>query len=160
MKAEINIYRVSDHALVKTLTTTVSIPCRGLLHDNEKDQTWIAGSLAAHQIKQALKNISLSSIPPEPPSALPPSSVPVQSSIVSQASPEVEASVQLSSEPSGAEIAVNGNYVGNTPSLIKLKPGTHTIKVTKKSYETWERSIITEAGESSNIAADLEKTSQ
>ena len=40
---------------------------------------------------------------------------------------------------------------------MNLKPGTHSIKMTKNGYMPWVRSIETSAGESRNIAADLEK---
>jgi hypothetical protein len=66
----------------------------------------------------------------------------------------------LSSDPAGAEITIDGNYAGNTPSLIKLKPGTHSIRMTMHGYAPWERSIETAAGESRNFAATLDKTGQ
>ncbi len=68
--------------------------------------------------------------------------------------------MQLSSDPAGAEITIDGNYAGNTPSLIKLKPGTYSIRMTLRGYAPWVRSIETAAGESRNFAATLEKTGQ
>jgi hypothetical protein len=68
--------------------------------------------------------------------------------------------VQLSSNPSGAEINIDGSYVGNTPTLIKLKPGTHSISMTLSGYAPWTRSVETAAGESRNFAATLEKSGQ
>ena len=68
--------------------------------------------------------------------------------------------MQLSSNPTGAEITIDGNYVGNTPTLIKLRPGTHSIRMTMPGYAPWVRSIETAAGESRNFAATLEKTGQ
>lgn len=38
--------------------------------------------------------------------------------------------VQVTSDPIGAEIFVNGRLVGNTPSKIGLNPGDHTLKIT------------------------------
>ena len=67
--------------------------------------------------------------------------------------------MQLSSNPAGAEIVIDGSYAGNTPSLIKLKPGTHSITMTMSGYVPWVRSIETSAGESRNFVATLEKTS-
>jgi hypothetical protein len=153
LNVETNIYRICDHALVKTLTAKVLIPPS--LFKNDQDMAAETGSQIARQIQQALKNTSLSSIPPAPPSA-----APAPSSGIAQSNPEAVASIQFSSDPGGAEITVDGNYVGNTPSLIKLKPGTHSVKITKNGYAPWVRSINTEGGESRNIAADLEKTSQ
>jgi hypothetical protein len=158
LNVEVDIYRISDHALVKTMMVKALIPPS--LSKNDQDMAAETGSQVARQIQQALKNTSLSSIAPAPPSALPPSAEPMQSSIAAQTSPDVVASVQLSSDPTGAEITIDGNYAGSTPSLIKLKPGAHSIKITKKGYLPWVRSIETEAGESRNLAADLEKTSQ
>jgi hypothetical protein len=66
--------------------------------------------------------------------------------------------VQLSSDPTGAEITIDGSYAGNTPTLIKLNPGAHSIKMTMPGYAPWVRSIETAAGESRNFAATLEKT--
>lgn len=70
---------------------------------------------------------------------------------------EAVALVQVSSEPSGADITLDGEYAGSTPSQIKLKPGTHSVKITKRGLQPWERSIKVEAGESRSIAAELEK---
>jgi hypothetical protein len=161
LNVEINIFRISDHALVKTMTAKALIPPS--ISKNDQDMAAETGSQIARQIQQALKNTSLSSIPlaalPSV-SPAPPSAASASSSGTAQAGPEAVASIQFSSDPSGAEITVDGNYVGNTPSLIKLKPGTHSVKITKNGYAPWVRSINTEAGESRNIAADLEKTSQ
>ena len=88
------------------------------------------------------------------------STAPAPSSDAAPASSDAVASVQLSSDPAGAEIAIDGSYVGNTPSLIKLRPGTHSITMTMPGYAPWVRSIETAAGESRNFAATLEKTSQ
>jgi len=65
--------------------------------------------------------------------------------------------VQISSNPDGAEINIDGDYAGTTPSQIKVKAGTHSIRISKKGLQPWERSIKVEAGESRNIAAELEK---
>jgi hypothetical protein len=65
---------------------------------------------------------------------------------------------QISSNPDGAEINIDGDYAGTTPSQIKLKPGTHSIKITKKGFQPWERSVSVEIGESRSIAAELEKS--
>jgi len=67
------------------------------------------------------------------------------------------AQVTVTSTPDGADITLDGDYAGSTPSQIKLKPGTHSVKITKKGFQPWERSIKVEAGESRSIAADLEK---
>jgi len=87
-------------------------------------------------------------------------SAPAPSSNAAPAGPEAVASVQLSSHPTGADITIDGSYVGNTPSLIKLGPGTHSVRMTMPGYAPWVRSIKTAAGELRNLDATLEKTGQ
>ncbi len=151
---EIDIYRVSDHVLVKTITTNVQYVSHGAV----KNLGEFVGGRASETVAPALKKVSLSSIPAGPPVPRPTSPAPALAT--APAAPQVFASVQLSSNPSGAEITIDGNDAGNTPSLIKLKPGTHSIRITMTGYTPWERSIDTGAGESRTVAADLEKTGQ
>jgi PEGA domain-containing protein len=106
-----------------------------------------------------------STVPPEvAPPASPQVALPASPQVEPPASPQVappasEASVivQISSKPSGADIMVDGDYAGSTPSHLKLKSGSHSVKITKKGFAPWERSIKVESGESRNIAAELEK---
>ncbi len=158
LSVEIDIYRMSDHALVKTITVKALIPPSP--SKNDEDMAAETASQIAHQIQQALKGIDLSSIPLVPPPAVtmtPVAAAPAPSSGAAPAGPDAVASVQLSSDPSGAEITIDGNYAGDTPSLIKMKPGTHSIRITKNGYTPWERSIETGAGESRTVAAALEE---
>ncbi|HWW16825.1 MAG TPA: PEGA domain-containing protein [Candidatus Dormibacteraeota bacterium] len=66
-----------------------------------------------------------------------------------------EAHLALSSVPPGAEISLDGDFVGQTPSSIPVSPGEHWIKITKTGYKQWERKIRTRGGEVT-IAAQLE----
>jgi hypothetical protein len=170
---EISIYRLSDHALVKTWAATTHFPLKG--DQKVRAYAYYTGFAAAETIVDALKTVDLSSIPPAaagsnpaasgtapaPPGSSPAPSVtaPALSPNATPAVPDNAASVQLSSNPAGAEITIDGGYVGNTPSLIKLKPGAHSITMTLPGYAPWVRSIETAAGESRNFAATLDKTS-
>lgn len=66
------------------------------------------------------------------------------------------ARLQVSSEPSGADIEVDGNFMGSTPSTLELPPGDHTISIKKSGYKTWERKMRTTGGEV-KLNAELEK---
>ena len=66
------------------------------------------------------------------------------------------AKLQISSEPSGADIEVDGNFVGNTPSSIELPAGEHTVSIKKSGYKAWERKMRTTGGEV-KLSAELEK---
>jgi len=67
------------------------------------------------------------------------------------------ATVKLKSQPDGAEISVDGDFVGDAPSTLKLEAGHHTIVVTKPGYKNWQRSISVGSGAEISLEADLEK---
>ena len=67
-----------------------------------------------------------------------------------------QGSLKISSDPEGAEIEIDGAYVGNTPRTRAVQPGEHKVKLTKKGYTAWERKIAVEAGETLEIDAELE----
>lgn len=69
----------------------------------------------------------------------------------------VEADVNITSEPAGAEIYVDGKLNGSTPSRIPLGVGEHSIKVTRPGYKDWERKITVEQGSVKALNAILEK---
>jgi hypothetical protein len=47
----------------------------------------------------------------------------------------------LSSDADGAEIYVDGKFVGDTPSTISLASGTHQIAIKAKNKKDWKREI-------------------
>jgi PEGA domain len=65
--------------------------------------------------------------------------------------------LQITSHPSGAEISVDGNFVGSTPSEIVIAQGLHTITVSKRGCRTWERTLVVPAGKVT-VAATLYPT--
>ena len=74
----------------------------------------------------------------------------------SQQAPELVGNVSISSVPNGADIEVDGAFVGNTPSNLKLPAGDHVVSVKKSGYKPWERKIHTTAGDV-NLSPELEK---
>ena len=64
----------------------------------------------------------------------------------------------VNSEPSEAEIFIEGRTVGVTPFLVReLLPGPHVVSVQKEDYEVWQDSIEIEVGKESKILAILKK---
>lgn len=63
--------------------------------------------------------------------------------------------VTVASAPDSAEIEVDGEFMGNTPSVLELDPGEHSIAVRKAGYKTWEKKLKLTAGEI-KLNADLE----
>jgi hypothetical protein len=66
-----------------------------------------------------------------------------------------QARVQVSSTPDGADIEVDGSFVGNTPSTVGVSAGQHKLSVKKSGFKSWERSISVSGGQV-NVNATLE----
>ena len=64
--------------------------------------------------------------------------------------------VQIRSTPDDAEILVDNKYDGVTPSVIRLAPGDHAIRVNRAGFKPWERTITLSPGGSQFITATLE----
>ncbi|HEV2178221.1 MAG TPA: PEGA domain-containing protein [Terriglobia bacterium] len=74
------------------------------------------------------------------------------------ATPSAGAStVVVKSTPSGADIAVDNNYVGSTPSTFKLPPGEHVIAIAKPGFLEWQRHVTITAGGDITVDATLTK---
>jgi len=65
--------------------------------------------------------------------------------------------VNLSSNPVGADVSLDGNFVGNAPATLKLAPGKHTITVKMAGYTDWTREITVQSGSEVQLTAALEK---
>lgn len=65
----------------------------------------------------------------------------------------------FSSTPSGAEINLDGRYVGNTPSEIVVNAGTHIVVFSMPGFAQWKRELTVAAGSVAvNVMASLQKT--
>ena len=69
------------------------------------------------------------------------------------------AKLQLESDPPGADIEVDGSFVGNTPSDVQVTEGEHTVTVKKTGFKDWERKLKVSGGSSLHLSAELEKQS-
>jgi hypothetical protein len=65
------------------------------------------------------------------------------------------ASVAIDSTPPGADIEIDGAFVGNTPSTVPVTPGSHEITVKKKGFSDWARKLSVTGG-SVHLSADLD----
>ena len=50
-------------------------------------------------------------------------------------------SVNVSSDPAGADIYLDGQFVGNTPSLLHVAAGAHKIEIQSGKTKPWERDL-------------------
>ena len=68
---------------------------------------------------------------------------------------EAQATLVVDSAPPGADIEVDGGFVGNTPSTVTVAPGSHEITVKKKGFADWTRKLNVTGG-NVRLSAELE----
>jgi hypothetical protein len=57
-----------------------------------------------------------------------------------------QASLAIDSTPPGADIEIDGAFVGNTPSTVSVAPGSHLIAVKKKGFTAWTKTLNVTGG--------------
>jgi len=67
--------------------------------------------------------------------------------------------VNVSSNPTGADILVDGDFVGNSPAALKLTPGKHTVTVKISGYADWSKEVTVQSGSEVQLTANLAKQS-
>jgi len=66
----------------------------------------------------------------------------------------VATELNIASTPSGADIEIDGKFVGSTPSSINVASGDHEIAVKKSGFAAWDRRVSVSSGHI-NINAEL-----
>ncbi len=120
----------------RSLGNAVQDSCEAIVKD------WAANGSKSKNRAQAESSTSAA---PAPTAAAP-----------AQPAPESAGIMKIASTPAGADIEVDGVFVGNTPSNLKLPLGDHTITLTKSGYKTWQRKLRSTAGDV-NLTPELEK---
>jgi hypothetical protein len=67
-----------------------------------------------------------------------------------------QATMVVESTPPGADIEVDGAFVGSTPSTVSLAPGSHDVSVKKKGFVDWTRTVNVTGG-SVHLNAELDQ---
>jgi hypothetical protein len=62
--------------------------------------------------------------------------------------------LEISSTPSGADIEVDGKFIGSTPSSVSMAPGDHDIAVKKAGFSAWSKKLSVSSGHI-NVLAEL-----
>jgi hypothetical protein len=65
----------------------------------------------------------------------------------------------LVSTPDGADIEIDGAFIGSTPSTVTLAQGDHAVRVSMKGYQTYEKNLHTTGGKI-NLRAQLDVAGQ
>lgn len=61
------------------------------------------------------------------------------------------------STPSGAEVKLDGRYVGSTPSVVSISPGVHVVLITQPGFAQWKRDLTVSQDSELTVSAILEK---
>ncbi len=70
---------------------------------------------------------------------------------------EEEARVDFNSVPDGAEIVIDGEFRGMTPSRLPVRAGRRAVEVRLAGHRTWTRTMVVDPGSRPSIRVVLEK---
>ena len=109
-------------------------------HDNNKEWSCqVIGKVKTQDAKPAEEATR--------PAATSPAAVPAPST----------AKLSITSVPDAADIEVDGNFSGNTPSDLEVPEGERIITVKKSGYKDWQRKMKVVAGSNIHLNAEMEK---
>jgi len=91
---------------------------------------------------------------PAPTAAAP---APTPSAGAAQESVAGQVRCSFTSTPSGADITLDGKYVGSTPSAINVGAGAHTVVFSMPGFAPWTRELTVAAGSDLTVNAILQK---
>jgi lipid-binding SYLF domain-containing protein len=63
----------------------------------------------------------------------------------------------VTSDPEYAEVELNQSFNGLTPRTKKITPGEYQVRVSKKGFEPWVKTVVVEEGESLTVHARLDE---
>jgi len=89
-------------------------------------------------------HLNMANFAPPPPPAAP------------AAAPPAQAALSIDSTPTGADVEIDGAFVGNTPSSVSVPVGSHQIVVKKKGFSDWTKTLNVTGG-SIHLSAELEQ---
>jgi hypothetical protein len=84
---------------------------------------------------------------------------PAPAQAASEAQAGTSSDVAVTSNPPGADIEVDGAFVGDTPSTIIVTSGDHTISLKKPGFAAWERTVKVSGGKI-QITAELQASGE
>ena len=147
----------------------VSLPA-GEAFEAQKEQrgfaVWYRNS-KGKEVKQSYALVSTAGAPAATPASQPGSEIANPANRVEDRAPAVvlqdgprTAKCHFTSTPAGAEISIDGRYVGDTPSIITVGAGTHVIMIFMPGFAEWKREIAVSSGSDVNVGATLAKVPQ
>jgi hypothetical protein len=109
----------------------------------------------------AMREAAAAAADPKPAPAAAPAPPAAPSLAAAAADPPADAApagkLAIASVPDGADIEVDGSFVGNTPSEIQLPKGEHDVVVKRSGFKSWERKLKVNGGSNVHLKAELEQ---
>jgi ATP-dependent Clp protease ATP-binding subunit ClpA len=68
--------------------------------------------------------------------------------------------VTITSNPTGAEIEVDGKFLGNTPAEVPLLVGERDVRLTKSGFQPWERKLLVLPAAKQNLSVEMLQASE
>ena len=66
------------------------------------------------------------------------------------------AGIHISSEPTNADVIIDGDSKGNTPKVFALTEGMHELQVSRRGYQTYVTTIVLGKGRNDPLSVTLE----
>ncbi len=142
--------RVSGDSIVSKSTLSLGGSVQDACEAITKDWTAHGAAIRAAAATSAAEQS-------KPAATLPPAAAMTASPAGAAPAAVMTGKLAVTSVPDGADIEVDGSFVGNTPSDIQVAEGEHTISVKKAGFKDWERNLKVSGGSSVHLNADLEK---
>jgi len=111
------------------------------------------------RVADAVSQPAAAAEPTNPASQPPPAAAPTPAAAppAQPVSSEDLTTAVLKTDPPGADVTVDGKYMGSTPSTVRLAPGDHTILFEKAGFKPWQRTMTVNPGGIVTIDAALTK---
>jgi hypothetical protein len=130
--------------LMKGKDTTIN---KGVVFDAFTDQN--------HSLVNSRAGVPATSTPNSPEQGVPNATPGSAAGSATMSAPGLSA-VTVTSNAAGADIEIDGGYVGSTPTTLQLPPGPHQVSV-KANGAIWQRTLQVTAGSSVTVNATADQ---
>jgi hypothetical protein len=150
--------RVSGDSIVSKSTLSLGGSVQEACDAIKKDWEAHGGSMRAAAVPPAAPKLASAPVADPPLAAAPASSaVATPAAAPPAAAPVIFGKLSITSAPDGAEIEIDGNFVGNAPSEVQLSDGDYFVVVKKPGFKDWQKKLKVTAGSNVRVNAELEK---